>query len=83
MKETTRKLLEQVDQEHDWREGKTYSGGGTKLYRTDVCRVCGLQREYVDDRQNNIDGEYTFVDADGNEIPLREAAARKCLPESE
>jgi len=81
MKETTRKLLERVDEEHDWREGKTYSGGGTKLYRTDVCRVCGLQREYVDDRQNGVHGEYTFIDADNHEVPLREVVAKKCLPE--
>jgi len=81
MKETTKKLLEQVDKEHDWREGQTWGGRGTYLSRTDVCRVCGLQRQYVDDRQNNIDGEYTFIDADNHEIPLREAAARKCLSE--
>jgi len=81
MKETTRKLLERVDEEHDWREGKTYSGGGTELYRTDVCRVCGLQRRWEDDSQNGVHDEYTFVDVYGNDIPLRGVVAKKCLPE--
>jgi len=81
MKEITRKLLEQVDEEHDWREGGVHSRGGTELNRTDVCRVCGLQRYWEDDSQNNINDEYTFIDENGNELTLREAAARKCLSE--
>jgi len=80
MNEITRKLLEQIDKEHDWKEGRVYSQGGTRLCRTDVCRVCGLERCWVDDSQNYIHDEYTFV-FDESEIPLREAAARKCLSE--
>jgi len=79
MKETTRKLLERVDEEHDWRKGGTYSNGGTELHQTDVCRVCGLQRQWETDPQHNIEDEYTFIDADGNETPLRWVATRKCL----
>jgi len=83
MKETTGKLLERVDEEHDWREGQTWGGRGTYLSRIDVCRVCGLQRRWEDDSQNGVHEEYTFIDADGNEFPLREVVARKCLPENE
>jgi len=81
MKKTTAKLLEQVDEEHDWKEGQTSAFGGVGVRRTDVCRVCGLQRRWEDDWQNDINDEYTFFDENGNELTLREAAARKCLPE--
>jgi hypothetical protein len=79
MKETTKKLLEQVDKEHDWREGQTWGGRGTYLSRTDVCRVCGLQRYWEYDIQHGIDDEYTFIDENDNELTLREASTRKCL----
>jgi hypothetical protein len=77
-KEVTEQLLEKVDKMHDWREGQVYGGRGTYLSRTDVCRICGLQREWVDDRQNGIHDEYSFVDEHGQPLTLREAAAREC-----
>jgi len=77
-KEITEKLLEKVDKMHDWREGQTRSGGGTYLYRIDVCRICGLERHWESDRQNGIDSEYTFIDEHGLPLTLREAAAREC-----
>jgi hypothetical protein len=83
MKETTSELLEKVDKEHDWREGQVYGGNGTYLSSTDVCRVCGLRRFWETDRQNHIDNEYSFRDENDQPITLKEAAARKCLPESE
>jgi hypothetical protein len=77
-KEVTEELLEKVDKMHDWKEGQVHGGRGTYLSRTDVCRICGLQREWVDDRQNGIDDEYSFADEYGMPLTLREAAARKC-----
>jgi len=77
-KEVTQKLLEQVDKMHDWREGQVHGGGGTYYSQTDVCRICGLQREWVDDHQNGIHDEYSFADENGQPLILREAAARKC-----
>jgi hypothetical protein len=81
MKETTGKLLEKIEEEHDWRKGQTWGGRGTYLSSTDVCRVCGLHRQWETDPQNGVHDEYTFSDAAGNEIPLRWVATRKCLPE--
>lgn len=76
----TRELLEQVDQEHDWREGQTRSHGGTYLERTDTCRICSLRRNWQDDYQNGIYHEYRFSDGEtGRDLSLRQAAGRGCL----
>jgi hypothetical protein len=42
MKDRTRKLLDTIENAHDWEEGQVYSGGGTQLSSTDTCRICGL-----------------------------------------
>lgn len=78
MKESTRQMLNEVTEAHDWRRGQVYGGGGTKYSSTDTCRACGLQKHYFSDHQNCIDGEYTFSDADGNPITLRQAAQKGC-----
>jgi hypothetical protein len=82
MKETTSKLLEQVDKEHDWRSERPALGGGTHVINVDVCRVCGLRRIDDEDRDEGPSRtEYSFEDQNGHPLTLREAAARKCLPE--
>ena len=79
MKDSTKKLLAQVDDAHDWQEGQCYSGGGTELHATDTCRVCGLRRHWRNDPQNDIDDEYRFSDSEtGEDLTLRQAAARGC-----
>jgi hypothetical protein len=88
MKETTMKLLEKVDREHDWISGdritrQIYYRRITYHSKIDVCRICGLQRQWVDDIQHGIYSEYSFADEYGRPLTLREAAARKCLSESE
>ena len=50
MKESTQKLLDQIDAAHDWAEGQVYGGSGTQLSSTDHCRVCSLRRHYSSDR---------------------------------
>ena len=81
MKETTRALLDQIDQAHDWAEGQVWSGGGTKMSQTDTCRVCGLRRHSHTDPQNGVDEwEYRFSDGESDaDLSLRQAAARTCL----
>ena len=82
MKESTERLLEKVDKEHDWIEGQMYSGGGLEYHKTDVCQVCGLRRHYKEDEQNGIEGFYRFSDGEtGQDLSLRQAVERKCLPE--
>lgn len=77
MKESTRKLLEQVDEEHDWIKGQTYSGGGTEYHSTDECQVCGLRRHYQSDQQNGIEAHYRFSLGDAD-LSLLEALNRGC-----
>jgi len=78
MKPATKKLLETIDDRHDWREGQAFGGSGTQLSSTDICRVCGLQRHYFSDSQNGVPGEYTFTDVSNTAISLRQAALITC-----
>ena len=79
MKDTTRKMLDEIGTAHDWAEGQVWGGGGTRLSRTDTCRVCGLRRHYLSDRQNGVEEEYRFHDAETHEdLTMRQAHARKC-----
>jgi len=79
MKETTKKLLDEVSAAHDWDEGQTYSNGGTEYHSTDVCRVCGLRRHWQSDRQNGIEDRYRFSDGEnGSDLSLRQAITRGC-----
>ena len=79
MKDSTKKLLAQVDDAHDWQLGQAYSGGGTELHSTDVCRVCGLRRHWRNDSQNDIEDEFRFSDSEtGDDLTLRQAVARGC-----
>jgi hypothetical protein len=78
MKESTRKLLDQIDNEHDWLLGQTRSRGGTQLSRTDTCRACLLSRQWLDDRQNGINDDYTFFDEGNQMISARRARERGC-----
>ena len=71
------KLLNTINQSHDWKAGQTYGGSGTVLRSTDVCRICGLRRNFFSDSQNGVDGEYTF-DFEGDDISLRDAAELLC-----
>lgn len=83
MKSGTKRLLEQIDQAHDWLPGQVRGGGGTVYSSVDVCQCCGLQRESYSDRQNGIEGRWTFKDHHGNPIPLQDVAAVKCACEAE
>jgi len=79
MKATTQKLLDAIEAAHDWAEGPVYGGAGTQLGRTDTCRVCSLRRHWSSDRQHGNVGEYRFSDGEtGDDLSLRQAAARKC-----
>lgn len=79
MKETTKQLLAQIDEAHDWQDGQVYSNGGTTLRSTDTCRVCSLRRHYFSDRQNGVSAEYRFSDGEtGADLSLRQAAGREC-----
>ena len=80
MKETTKELLSQVDQNHDWDLGDVFSGGGTELHSTDTCRVCSLRRHWEKDQQNGTSSTYRFSDGEtGRDLSLRQAASRVCL----
>jgi hypothetical protein len=82
MKDSTQKLLDQIDKAHDWAEGQVFGGSGTQLSSTDNCRVCMLRRHYHSDTQNGIEGEYRFSDGETNEdLSVRQAVARGCLSE--
>ena len=79
MKNTTRELLNKVKEAHDWNEGQTHGGSGTKMDRTDICRVCSLRRHWSSDTQNGNNGEYRFSDGETNEdLSLRQALQRGC-----
>jgi hypothetical protein len=78
MKDRTRKLLDTIENAHDWEEGQVYSGGGTQLSSTDTCRICGMTRRYFSDHQNGVYGRYTFATHDGRELTLKEAAELEC-----
>jgi hypothetical protein len=71
----TKRLLEQVQSAHDWTEGQVYSRGGTYYSSTDVCRICGLQRNWHSDTQNGIGHTYQFV-FNANELSLLEVSQR-------
>jgi hypothetical protein len=73
MKDTTKKLLDQVEANHDWESGQTYGGSGTQLSRTDTCRVCGLKRHWFSDSQNGVEDHYTFETINGEKMSLKEA----------
>jgi len=80
MKESTQKLLDQIDAAHDWQEGQVYGGGGTKMTSTDVCRVCSLRRHWLSDPQNGIEDSYRFSDGEtGQDLSLRQAITRGCV----
>jgi hypothetical protein len=78
MKSKTKQLLDQVFENHDWDLGTCWGGGGTRLSSTDVCRVCGLQRDWFKDSQNGVDDRYSFASPDGQPITLRDAAVLDC-----
>jgi hypothetical protein len=79
MKESTRKLIDQIDADHDWQNGQTYGGSGTQLSQTDTCRVCSLRRHWFSDSQNGIEDSYRWSDGETDEdLSLRQAAARGC-----
>lgn len=79
MKETTKKLLAQIEESHDWANGQVYGRGGTSLTSTDTCRVCSLRRHWLDDTQNGIHDSYRFSDGETNaDLSLRQAVVRGC-----
>jgi len=79
MKATTQKMLDQIDNAHDWTGGQVYSGGGTEYHSTDRCQVCGLRRHYKSDKQHNIAPNYRFSDGEtGDDLTIRQALARGC-----
>ena len=79
MKDKTKDLLNLVDEDHDWCEGQTYSGGGTEYHSTDICNICALRRHYESDSQNDVAPHYRFSDGEtGDDLSLRQAVARGC-----
>lgn len=78
MRESTQKLLDQIDEAHDWDDGQPYGGhGDVNVHGTDVCRVCSLRRHWTSYyRKPN---EYRFSDGETDQdLSLRQAAARQC-----
>lgn len=79
MKANTRKMLDKIDEAHDWIEGHVYSSGGTEYHSTDRCQVCGLRRHYHSDSQNGVAPNYRFSDGEtGEDLTIRQALARGC-----
>ena len=79
MKATTQKMLDEIEEAHDWLEGQAWSGGGTEYHSTDRCQVCGLRRHYQSDSQNNVAPNYRFSDGEsGDDLTIRQALARGC-----
>ena len=77
MKERTKEMLEQVDGEHDWIDGQTYSNGGTELHSTDTCQVCNLRRHFKCDPQNGIERHFRFSIGD-DDLSLAQVAESGC-----
>lgn len=77
MKYSTEKMMEKLDERHDFARGQAYGHGGTSLSRCDRCRVCGLEREWYTDPQNGITEEYRYV-LRGTSLSLRDALKRPC-----
>lgn len=79
MKESTKKLLNEISQAHDWTIGQVYSGGGTEYHSTDICHVCGLRRHYKSDHQNGIKEHYRFTYSEsGEDVPILRVLERGC-----
>ncbi len=79
MKESTQKILDQIDEAHDWQDGQVYGSGGTRLSSTDTCLVCSLRRHWLSDSQNNIEGHHRFSDGEtGDDLSMRQANQRGC-----
>jgi hypothetical protein len=79
VKDTTKKMLDEINDAHDFDTGQVYSNGGTEYHSTDTCRVCGLRRHWKSDRQNGIEDQYRFSDSEtGEDLTLRQAVTRGC-----
>lgn len=79
MKKETERILNEIDEAHDWAIGQAWGGGGTLISSTDTCRLCGLRRHYTSDHQNGNDGSYRFSDGEtGEDLSLRQAYHRGC-----
>ncbi len=82
MKETTSRLLEQIDAAHDWAQGQVWGSGGTRLSSTDICQVCSMRRHWLTDPQNGVDSQYRFSSGEtGEDLSLRQAIAQRCAGE--
>lgn len=79
MKESTKKMLATIDEQHDWINGQVWGGGGTTLNGTDTCQVCSMRRHFASDRQNGVEGHYRFSDGETDQdLSLRQALDRGC-----
>jgi hypothetical protein len=79
MKAQTQQLLNAIEGLHDWSIGQTYGGFGTRLHRTDTCRICKLERQWFSDRQNGVENEcVVFADESKREISLEQSAQHEC-----
>ena len=79
MKQTTKALLAEVEEAHDWSEGQVYGGGGTRYSSLDTCQACGMTRRWFTDSQNGVGATYTFATARGEDLSLRAAVALGCV----
>jgi hypothetical protein len=79
MKDSTKKLLEEVQEAHDWSDGQVYGGGGTRYSTLDTCQACGMTRRWFTDSQNGVGDTYTFTLQSGESISLRAAVAIGCV----
>jgi hypothetical protein len=78
VREQTREMQSALEARHDWDEGQTWGSGGTRLSRTDSCRVCGMYRSWCDDSQNGVSDRYSYETHHGENLTLREALSYSC-----
>jgi hypothetical protein len=78
MNAQTQALSNAIEGRHDWSIGQTHGGFGTRLHRTDICRICKLERQWFSDRINGVENEcFVFADESKRELCFEQAAHRE------
>lgn len=72
-------LLNQIEENHDWLEGRVWGHGGTAYSQNDICQLCGLNRRWAKDSQNGVPSHYTFSTRDGEVLTIGEASVKECF----
>lgn len=72
-------LLAKINDAHYWRIGDLRWPAYGGLEQTDTCRVCGMRRQWRDDRKNGPIDAYRFWGPTGGEMTIWHAARRECV----